>query len=245
MRELFTMDMKGKLTVAAVFMVLGFMLSAQYRVTESQKSVRQERVQDLTDRLKAQEAENKKLQKEIEEFKKNAASRISDSELGHLHLLAGTTPVVGKGVEIVMDDSKVPTKAGENPNLYILHDEDLLRVLNELRASGAEAIALNEQRIVSTTEIRCAGPTVSVNNVRVAAPYSLKAIGDPKTLSSALRIKGGVVDTFQFWGIEVKITEKDNVKIPALKVRSALEYAKVELPKENPMQNGTKEGEKK
>ncbi|MDO4179330.1 MAG: DUF881 domain-containing protein [Phascolarctobacterium sp.] len=244
MRELFTMDMKGKLTVAAVFMVLGFMLSAQYRVTESQKSVRRERVEDLTDRLKAQEAENKKLQKEIEDFKKNAASNISESELGHLHLLAGTTPVSGKGVEIVLDDSKIPLKAGENPNLYILHDEDLLRVLNELRASGAEAISMNEQRIVSTSEIRCAGPTVSVNNVRVAAPYSLKAIGEPKTLSSALRIKGGVVDTFQFWGIQVKISESDNVKIPALKVRRGIEFAKVEMPKENPMQNGAKEGEK-
>lgn len=244
MRELFTMDMKGKLTVATVFMVLGFMLSAQYRITESQKTIRQERVQDLTDRLKAQEAENKKLQKELEEFKKDAASRISDSELQHLHLLAGTTAVTGKGVEIILDDSKIPIKAGENPNLYILHDEDLLRVLNELRASGAEAISMNDQRIVSTTEVRCAGPTVSINNVRVAAPYSLKAIGDPKTLSSALRIKGGVVDTFQFWGIQVKINESEQVQIPALKARYALEYAKVEVPKESPMQSGAKEAKK-
>lgn len=232
MKELFTMDMKGKLTVAAVFMVLGFMLSAQYRVTESQRTVRQGRVQDLTDRLKVQEAENKKLQKELDEFKKNAANHISDSELKHLNLLAGTVDVFGKGVEIMLDDSNIPTKAGDNPNLYILHDEDLLRVLNELRAAGAEAISMNDQRIVSTTEVRCAGPTVSVNNVRIAAPYSLKAIGDPKTLSSALRIKGGVVDTFQFWGIQVKIKESENVNIPALKVRNALEYSKVVMPKD-------------
>ena len=243
-KEIFTMDMKGKLTVAAVFMVFGFMITNQYRITLSQRTVRSERVEDLTERLKAQETQNKKLQKEIDEFKKDAANRISDSELKHLHLLAGTTAVHGKGIEISLDDSKIPVKAGENPNLYILHDEDLLRVINELRAAGAEAISMNDQRIVATTEVRCAGPTVSINNVRVAAPYSLKAIGDPKTLSSSLRLKGGVVDTFQFWGIQVKIDEKDDVKIPALKVRQALEFVKVEVPKENPLSPSAKEEKK-
>ena len=64
--------------------------------------------------------------------------------------------------------------------MYIIHDEDLLRVLNELCAAGAEAISINDQRIVATTEVRCAGPTVSVNNVRSAPPYVIKAIGNPK-----------------------------------------------------------------
>ena len=56
----------------------------------------------------------------------------------------------------------MPANPRENPNLYIIHDDDLLRVINELRAAGAEGIAINGERIVAMSEIRCAGPTLSV-----------------------------------------------------------------------------------
>ena len=138
----------------------------------------------------------------------------------------------GAGIEVVLDDSNIPKKANENPNLYIIHDEDLLRVLNELRAAGAEAISLNDQRIVAMSEVRCAGPTVSVNNVRSAPPYVIKAIGAPKTLTSALRLRGGVVETFEFWGIQVKIKAADKVHIPALKAPRNFEYAQSVAKKE-------------
>ena len=98
-------------------------------------------------------------------------------------------------------------------------------MLNELRAAGAEAISLNDQRIVAMSEVRCAGPTVSVNNVRSAPPYVIKAIGAPKTLTSALRLRGGVVETFEFWGIQVKIKAADKVHVPALKAPRNFEYA--------------------
>ena len=61
MKEILTMDVKGKILVAIVFMVLGFMLSVQYRTTEMQKTIRLERVEDLSERLKVMESENKKL----------------------------------------------------------------------------------------------------------------------------------------------------------------------------------------
>lgn len=226
MKEIFTMDFKGKVMIAIVFMVLGFMLSVQYKVTVQQRSIRMDRVEDLSERLKAMETENKHLLQEINELRKKGADKVMDHGQERLQLLAGTTEVVGAGIEVVLDDSKIPKKANENPNLYIIHDEDLLRVLNELRAAGAEAISLNDQRIVAMSEVRCAGPTVSVNNVRSAPPYVIKAIGAPKTLTSALRLRGGVVETFEFWGIQVKIKSADKVHIPALKVPRNFEYAK-------------------
>lgn len=201
MKEIFTMDLKGKLLIAVVFMVLGFMLSVQYKTTELQRNVRMDRVEDLSERLKIMEAENKQLLTELETLRAGAAKDPADDRM---KLMAGTTDVEGEGIEILLDDSNIAKKSGENPNLYIIHDEDLLRVLNELRAAGAEAISVNDQRIVAMSEIRCAGPTISVNNVRSAPPYVIKAIGAPKTLSSALRLRGGVVETFEFWGIQVK-----------------------------------------
>ena len=227
MKEILTMDFKGKVLIAVVFMVLGFMLSVQYKVTVQQRSIRMDRVEDLSERLKAMETENKHLLQEINELRKKGADKVADHGLERERLLAGTTEVEGVGIEIVLDDSTISKKANENPNLYIIHDEDLLRVLNELRAAGAEAISLNDQRIVAMSEVRCAGPTVSVNNVRSAPPYVIKAIGAPKTLISALRLRGGVVETFEFWGIQVKIKAAEKVRIPALKAPRNFEYAKI------------------
>ena len=227
MKEILTMDFKGKVLIAVVFMVLGFMLSVQYKVTVQQRSIRMDRVEDLSERLKAMESENKILLQEINELRKKGADKVADHGLERERLLAGTTEVEGAGIEIVLDDSTISKKANETPNLYIIHDEDLLRVLNELRAAGAEAISLNDQRIVAMSEVRCAGPTVSVNNVRSAPPYVIKAIGAPKTLISALRLRGGVVETFEFWGIQVKIKAAEKVHIPALKAPRNFEYAKI------------------
>ena len=226
MKQIFSMDLQGKVLIAIVFMVLGFMLSVQYKVTVQQRTIRMDRVEDLSERLKAMETENKHLLQEINELRKKGADRAKDHGQERLQLLAGTTAVEGAGIEVVLDDSAIPKKANENPNLYIIHDEDLLRVLNELRAAGAEAISLNDQRIVAMSEVRCAGPTVSVNNIRSAPPYVIKAIGAPKTLTSALRLRGGVVETFEFWGIQVKIKSQDKVQIPALKAPRNFEYAK-------------------
>ena len=226
MKQIFTMDLQGKVLIAIVFMVLGFMLSVQYKVTVQQRTIRMDRVDDLSVRLKSIETENKHLLQEINELRKKGADRAKDHGQERLQLLAGTTAVEGAGIEVVLDDSAIPKKANANPHLYIIHDEDLLRVLNELRAAGAEAMSLHDQRIVAMSEVRCAGPTVSVNNIRSAPPYVIKAIGAPKTLTSALRLRGGVVETFEFWGIQVKIKSQDKVQIPALKAPRNFEYAK-------------------
>lgn len=226
MKEILTMDVKGKILVAIVFMVLGFMLSVQYRTTEMQKTIRLERVEDLSERLKVMETENKKLLDELDKLRRHGSEPAVKAELEHLNIMAGATDVVGPGIEIVLDDSNISKKTRDNPNLYIIHDEDLMRVLNELRAAGAEAISINDQRIVAMSEIRCAGPTISVNNVRSAPPYVIKAIGEPETLTSALKLRGGVVETFEFWGIQVKIKKEDKVAIKALKMLRTHEYAK-------------------
>lgn len=226
MKDPVKLDLKARIVVGLVFVVLGFMLSVQFKTTERQKTIHYERVEDLSERLKSVEAEKEQLEDELDNLRKNGSGALVDSEMERLMLLSGTTEVRGKGVEIVLDDSSIPSRAGENPNLYIIHDEDLLRVLNELRAAGAEAISLNDQRIVAMSEVRCAGPTVSVNNVRSAPPYTIKAIGDPKNLNSALRLRGGVVETFEFWGIQVKINTSDDIHIPAFKGIRAFEYAK-------------------
>lgn len=131
-----------------------------------------------------------------------------------LRYRAELVPLRGEGVIVRMDDSARPAKSGENPNLYVIHDDDLLRVINELRAAGAEAISVNGQRLTGVSEIRCAGPTLSVNNVRSSAPFEIRAIGEKKSLENSLRMRGGVVETLGVWGIQLDITASDDVYIP-------------------------------
>ncbi|HJA50069.1 MAG TPA: DUF881 domain-containing protein [Candidatus Fusicatenibacter intestinipullorum] len=211
--------------VMIVAAILGFMLATQIKTTERQKTINVQRAEELTERLRIVEQQRDDLAKEIERLQANSSDDALETEVERLKEFAGEVPLEGKGIQLILDDSKVTAQVGENPNLYIIHDDDLLRVINELRAAGAEAISINGERLVSTSEIRCAGPTLSVNNNRSAPPYVILAIGNPSNLASALKLRGGVLDTFKFWGIQAELTMPEVVKIPAFKGRRTFEYA--------------------
>ena len=202
----------AKIMLVLVFAVLGFMLATQIKTTERQKTINVQRAEELTERLRVVEQQRDDLAKEIEKLQANNSSdKVLENELERLKEFAGEVPLEGKGIQLILDDSKVTAQVGENPNLYIIHDDDL-RVINELRAAGAEAISINGERLVSTSEIRCAGPTLSVNNNRSAPPYVILAIGNPSNLASALKLRGGVLDTFKFWGIQAAEEHQETAK---------------------------------
>jgi uncharacterized protein YlxW (UPF0749 family) len=96
-----------------------------------------------------------------------------------------------------------------------VHDYDLLTLVNEMRASGAEAIAVNEQRLTAVSEIRCAGTLILVNWVRIGPPYVIKAIGDPDMLTSGLNIRGGHLETLKILGVQTNLQKTDNMELPA------------------------------
>lgn len=218
---------QAKLVVTAVCMVLGLMLAAQFRTTQELKaSLPYQRVEDLTSRLTQTEKERDALRKEVQRLKEDTGAEVLTKEIQQLKMNAGVVAVSGPGVVVSMDDSKKSTKPGENPNLYLIHDDDLLKVINELWAAGAEAIAINEQRLIASSEIRCAGPTVSVNNSRFSPPYVIRAIGDPKSLEASLKMRGGVIETLKFWGIQVTVSPEENVLVPAFKGTFRFDYAK-------------------
>ena len=203
---------QGRWSIAFVCMVLGFMLAVQFRATEDMRqSVSQQRVEELATRLLETEKERDRLQEELKDTKDAASEGPSND---YQRMKGGFTALAGPGVIVTLDDSKATSKAGENPNLYVIHDDDLLRVINELRAAGAEAVSINGQRLTGTSEIRCAGPTLSVNNVRSAPPYKIHAIGDPDSLEKSIKMRGGVVETLSVWGIQLDITVSDDVYIP-------------------------------
>ena len=218
---------RGGWLIALVCVLIGFMVAVQFRTAQDAKgSLSQQRIEEISDRLLQTEHERDELSEELHKMQTAAASTDNQQDKDLLSYRAALVPLEGEGVIVRMDDSTKPAKAGENPNLYVIHDDDLLRVVNELRAAGAEAIAINGQRLTGTSEIRCAGPTLSVNNVRSSAPFEIRAIGDKKSLENALRMRGGVAETLGVWGIQLDIKASNDVYIPPYRGSIRQSYAR-------------------
>ena len=137
------------------------------------------------------------------------------ARIKELETTAGLTPVSGPGVVIRLSDN--PNAAGEALGSFapgLVHDFDLLQVVNELRAAGADAIAVNGTRITGYTPIRCVGPVIYINWEPAAAPFKVEAIGDPNTLISALKMPKGIVDNLKNQTLGVQITPARNLRLP-------------------------------
>ncbi len=225
----------GPWAVALVSMVLGLMLAVQFKVQHNiQNPLSFERSEEISVMLQQAEQERDLLRTEVTTLRQQLSDGAKGQQtdqgmqdaLLQSQIMAGTVAVKGPGIRLVLDDSKAPRQPGEDPNLFILHDDDLLKVINELRAAGAEAISVNGQRLVARSEIRCAGPTISINNTRTAPPVEILAVGDPTTLENSLRMRGGVLDQLSFWKIDIRLTKPQEVTIPAYSGPLQFLYAK-------------------
>ena len=161
--------------------------------------------------------ENMQLTSDIEIYRREMASNSDGaealkSELEKHRTLSGFTNVEGDGVVIEVADSTLESEGYTNDEL-IVHDSDLRTIVNELFGAGAEAVSINEERIIINTPIRCVGNTIMVNNKRCSSPYVIRAIGDADTMETALKIRGGIVDELIDSTISVNITKNAKVKI--------------------------------
>lgn len=156
--------------------------------------------QDLQDQVRERAAEIRTLRGKITEYEESVSSQrrstaLLNSELQSLKLKAGLTDVAGPGLLVTVTDSPHGSFgfSGEwQPGL--VHDTDLRGIINELWIAGAEAISIEGHRYVAWTGIRCVGNVVQINGVPEAAPYEIKAIGDPDVLDEALKMPGGILD---------------------------------------------------
>ena len=134
---------------------------------------------------KLNETESKISEYQAEVSNSEESSNVLDKELAETNMYLGYTKLQGEGIEITLSDNEYKT----------IDRWDLLQLVNELKLAGAEAISINNERIVSTTEIATVGVQfILINGNRIPAPFTVKAIGDKKYLESAITIKGGYID---------------------------------------------------
>ena len=148
----------------------------------------------------------------LEEYKKteqsnNETSNLIEEELVQVEKALGLTDVEGEGIVITLKDKGMD-------EMSVIKDDDLILIVNSLKLAGAEAISINDERIVNMSDITYINSLyIKVNGQRILQPYVIKAIGNSSQLESALIGNGGQVDELEKLGHDVSIEKQSKVKI--------------------------------
>jgi uncharacterized protein YlxW (UPF0749 family) len=212
----------GVITVVAIF---GLLVTTAAVETSANADVDDASRDSLIERIETRRTEVQDLQGEISDQREaNAAAadellalgnRVNDVEgtATDLGAVAGFTPVVGEGIRIQLDNS-----AYGDPDTEHIRDSDLALLVNALWSAGAEAIAVNGQRISARTAIRNSGTAIEINSVGIAPPYVVQAIGNNDTLSSRLveTTSGGAFAVLAAdYGWDQVVDNVDELRLPA------------------------------
>ncbi len=229
-------------SLAAVSLVLGILLSVQFKTAEENEAYsgyfRTSRMEMLTEQLQVLQEENEKMKNDLADLQiklanvrdENQALVDMKDELIQAQMSAGLAAVHGPGIVLTVSDGTTKLNPGDDPNLQLVHDDDLLRLANELKSSGAEAISINGERLIATSEIRCAGTTILVNWKRITPPFIILATGNPEMLESGLSIKGGYLEARRYAGLQITLQQIEDVEIPAYTGPFQFEYSKIAVP---------------
>ncbi|MEU9047548.1 DUF881 domain-containing protein [Kitasatospora sp. NPDC048343] len=220
---------RGQLVVALLLFSLGLGLAIQVRSTNDHHSqLRGARQEDLVRILDELDSRQQRLQQEKAELEQSLAKLENSSnqakeaqeqtrkKVTELGVLAGTVKATGPGIVLTVDDPQGQVKA-----------DMLLDTLQELRAAGAEAIQINDVRVVVNTYFTdLSGGGVQIDGKKVSQPYRFTVVGNPQDLTPALNIPGGVVRTLESHQARATITQQQKVVVDALVDLKTPQYAK-------------------
>ncbi|MFJ8624665.1 DUF881 domain-containing protein [Kitasatospora sp. NPDC093550] len=220
---------RGQLVVALLLFSLGLGLAIQVRSTNDHHSqLRGARQEDLVRILDELDSRQQRLQQEKAELEQSLAKLENSSnqakeaqeqtrkKVTELGVLAGTVKATGPGIVLTVDDPQGQVKA-----------DMLLDTLQELRAAGAEAIQINDVRVVVNTYFTdLSGGGVQIDGKKASQPYRFTVVGNPQDLTPALNIPGGVVRTLESHQARATISQQQKVVVDALVDLKTPQYAK-------------------
>ncbi|MDR7522342.1 MAG: DUF881 domain-containing protein [Armatimonadota bacterium] len=227
-----------QVAAAAALMGLGFLVVVQVRAGRqltAQPEVPTRNVYALATLLRQEREARMALERQVEELRRRHAeyeratvegrtlTAAMSKELESLRLLVGLKAMRGPGVVVRLEDAKTQP-AGSTP--VVVTYQDLVNVINELWAAGAEAVAVNGQRVTAMTGFGQVSGTVVVNLQRLTGPFVVVALGDPGTLEGALNIRGGLVDGLRAIGLQITITRQGDLTVPAYRGILKFEHAR-------------------
>lgn len=210
------------IAITTVCFLLGILLAMQYKGIDISKRINAEenlRLEDVRNQLLSEVRKNQdlsllneELRKRIDDFQssvgdENEKLSLVERELASLKLLLGFSAVKGSGITITLDRG--------THEFSSIRDTDLLKLVNELKASGAQAISVNGERLTAMSEIREAGNLMVINGKKTSEPYVVKAISDKDRLEASLNMPGGVAEELKLY-MNVKIEKSDEIVVEKL-----------------------------
>lgn len=184
----------GRVASLLVIALAGFMMASS-ATTSRGTDLRPNRNNDLIGLVQGRAQENRALSRQVEQLRTEvdalsgqaAADPTIASELATAGAQAGLSAVKGPAVRVTLTDAPLSVQpAGLDPDLLVVHQQDIQMVANVLWGAGAEAMTIQDQRITSITGIKCVGNTVVLRGIPYAPPYVITAIGDPDAMEAAL-----------------------------------------------------------
>lgn len=239
---------RWRLTAIAVFMVAGGLFATTSlnskgldlraaSITDLNHVVRQEkeRSDDLQARVSSLNSEVSRLSRQVDDREVAELQRKIDVLRGP----AGFSPVHGPGLTVVLNDAPkdeidaAAEPGGVSPDELVVHQQDIQAVVNALWAGGAEAMTIQDQRVISTTGIKCVGNTVVLHGVPYSPPYRIAAIGDPARLQAALDSSeyiGAYLTFVVTHQLGYDVVPSAKLQFPAYQGSSTLGYATAQSP---------------
>lgn len=227
---------KGKITmiitIGIACFALALVMSMQFKIVNetditSIENMREAELRtELANWKSKYEEVNKKYEEtseKIDEYKQNKESneeteKLVDDELEQVNMTLGKTDVQGEGIEVTLRDSN-------NEEISRITADDLILIVNSLKTSGAEAISINDERIINMSDIVDINQSfIKINGQRILSPYIIKAIGNQSYLESSLISNGGPVDEMKKIGQNVSVTKSNKVTVPKYNKEIKIKY---------------------
>jgi uncharacterized protein YlxW (UPF0749 family) len=222
------MKIKNQIAIGIVCVFLGIIIAMQYKVFQVSLSGGDslfKKQTDLTNELFVLREEKDQLNSELNDVRTklqeieesastdNAIIKNLKDDVREYEILAGMTDVVGEGIVITIDNP--PNDQSGLTDVSVVNEYDeIVKLVNDLNAAGAEAISINEQRVIAISEIRAAGNSINVNFVPQTAPIVIKAIGKKSALEGAITFRYGQVTKLREASLLVDVKAIDEVLIP-------------------------------
>ncbi|MGY4644441.1 DUF881 domain-containing protein [Cellulomonas sp. URHB0016] len=229
---------RGTLSVALVLALSGAIFAANAKFA---RATGDRHPQDLADLTQVEAHRVEDLSSQVDALRADVDTLTEDENSGHdvgspgigYVVEGGSTPVTGPGLTVKLDDAPEdsPRLAGVSLDVLVVHQQDIQSVMNALWAGGAEAMTLMDQRVISTSAVKCIGNVLFLQGRRYSPPYEIRAIGDPTRLKEGLSDSGAVqaylrdaADVGLGWSVTVA---SDPLELPAYSGATELTAASV------------------
>ncbi len=230
-----------QLTLGAALLGLGFLIAAQLasegprvRYTTQERSPLVETAEGLQaqqETLKHRILDLRSQIGAVEGTGEGSAATVHqlNDDLEHARIAAGLIPLRGTGIVLQLDDSLQPVAGGATELDYLVGSRDLRTVIDQLWLAGAEAIAVNGERITPTSSVVDIGSSILVNSAYLTPPYQVTALG-PAGLYDRLSAGPDFIDFIraraETYGIRVSFAEPPSVDVPAFAGTVSLRYSR-------------------